>query len=336
MRMTILVACLWLVTSPLWGKIVFSSKRDGNREIYTMNSDGSDQTRLTFNEANDLAPAWSPNGRQIVFDSYRDNDEDVPKVLRNVEIYVMDADGENPRRLTHHPGLDNYADWHPDGSQIAFTSSRTGEFNIFVMDADGSNVRQLKSPHFSGQPRWSPDGKQIAFVAITELGRQVYAMNADGTGQWLVSEPRPNAWMHLGGWSPDGKQILYKGSINGLVTDSFVVIATLDSRRRKVLKHEELPMPKMNLTTVSWSSDGKSILFSGRKDGEKWDIYRFRLSDNQLIQLTDHPASDTFPQEWNPLLPVSPQGLVPTRWGEIKSNSYPHRGNGRRATPPIP
>ena len=121
-----------------------------------------------------------------------------------------------------------------------------------------------------------------------------------------------------------------------MVTDSFVVIATLDSRRRKVVKHEEVPIPKMDLTTVSWGADGKSILFAGRKEGEKWDIYRFRLSDNQLIQLTDHPASDIFPQEWDPLLPVSPQGLAPKRWGEIKSNSNRYRGRGGISTSPVP
>ncbi len=94
MRMTILGACLWLATSPLWGKIVFYSKRDGNLEIYTMNSDGSNQTRLTFNNVSDSSPTWSPNGRQIAFESYRDDDR---------EIYIMDADGKNQRRLTHHP-----------------------------------------------------------------------------------------------------------------------------------------------------------------------------------------------------------------------------------------
>ena len=96
MRIAILVACLWLATSPLWGKIVFYSFRDGNTEIYTMDSDGTNQTRLTFNEVSDAAPAWSPNGQQIVFRSYRDGE-------RNAEIYVMDADGKNQRRLTTPP-----------------------------------------------------------------------------------------------------------------------------------------------------------------------------------------------------------------------------------------
>ncbi len=332
MRFPILVISLWLITSTLQGKIVFDSSRDGNFEIYTMDSAGGDQTRLTDYEDSDFSPVWSPNGQQIVFGRTLFN----RRGDRNYEIYVMDADGTNLRNLTQHPAYDSGPNWSPDGSQIAFSSDRDGELNIYLMDADGGNVKHLKSPEFSVSPRWSPDGKQIAFVAITDQGRQIYVMNTDGTKRWLASQPRPNAWMHLGGWSPDGKQILYKGSINGLVTDSFVVIATLDSRKRKVVKHEDVPIPKMDPTTVSWGADGRSILLAGRKEGEKWDLYRFRLSDNQLIQLTDHPATDTFPQEWNPQLPVSPQRLAPKRWGEIKSNSYRHRGNGRNSVPPIP
>ena len=95
MRIVILVACLWVATPPLWGKIVFYSDRDGNYEIYTMNADGSNQTRLTFNQAGDFAPAWSPNGRQIVFASFRDDEHlaDIGLDEHNAEIYVMDADG---------------------------------------------------------------------------------------------------------------------------------------------------------------------------------------------------------------------------------------------------
>ena len=106
MRIVMFVVCLWLATSPLFGKIVFHSRRDGTHEIYKMSSDGSNQTRLTFNQASDAYPVWSPDGRQIAFHSNRDG---------NNEIYVMDADGRNQRNLTHHPGYDAFPDRHPDG-----------------------------------------------------------------------------------------------------------------------------------------------------------------------------------------------------------------------------
>ncbi len=316
MRLTLLVACLWLAASSLQGKIVFYSKRDGNAEIYTMDSNGSNKTRLTFNETSDSFPAWSPNGRQIMFESTRDG---------NWEIYVMDADGSNPRNLTRHPENDSFPDWSPDGSQIAFNSFRDGAINLYTMAADGSNVKQLthmRIEHWelASKPRWSPDGKWILFEGSIDQGRQIYAIRPDGTGRWRVSEPVPRASMFLGDWSPDGKQVLYKGTIDANVRNSFAIIATLDPiGRSKVKKWEEVPLPKMPVRTVSFGVDGKSIFFSGMKDLH-WNIFRFRLDTHELIQLTDHIWEDTHVHEWDPRLSVPPQqGLLPKHWGEIKS-----------------
>lgn len=313
MRIGMLVACLWVATGSLQAKIAFHSKRDGNTEIYTMGSDGSNQTRLTHHVASDSSPAWSPNGRQIAFHSYRDE---------NYEVYVMDADGSNQRRLTRHPKADGSPDWHPDGRRIAFNSSRDGKLNIYVMDADGDNVKQITHLEFASRPKWSPDGKRIAFEGVLDNTRQVYAINADGTHRFRVSEPAPNAVMFLRGWSPDGKQILYSAAINASVNDSSMIIAALAPvGRGKVVQWERVAVPRMPLSTGAWEADGKSILFAAKKENH-WNIYRFRLRDKTLIQLTDQPFKDSGPHEWNPRLPVSPQGLAPKSWGEIKSHSF--------------
>lgn len=311
MRITLLVACLWLVTSPLWGKIVFYSHRDGNTEIYTMDSDGSNQIRLTFNKVSDSSPVWSPNGRQIAFHSYRDGDQ-------NREIYIMDADGSNQRNLTRHPASDGYPAWSPNGSQIAFTSNRNAGENqfldIFVMDADGSNVQQVTKSGFAQGPRWSPDGEWILFME-----GEIFTIRPNGTGRWQVSEPKLGADMFLGGWSPNGKKILYKGTIDLDIANSFAVIATLDAQRTKVIKREDVPLPKMPFSSVSFGADGKSILFKGKR-ADVSNIYRFRLNDGELIQLTDVPDTDSGAHEWNPRLSVPPQqGLLPQGWGQIKA-----------------
>lgn len=317
MRISIIVACLWLATSPLYGKIVFLSFRDGNSEIYTMSSFGNGQTRLTDYDGDNVAPSWSLNGQQIVFGKVLFN----RKGDRNEEIYVMDADGSNQRQLTRDPAYDGFPDWSPDGAQIAFVSDRhRGEPNIYVMDADGGNVTQITHLKWAGSPMWSPDGRYIGFQAsFDEQDQQVYVMDADGGNRWRVSDPLPNRVMSFEGWSPDGTQILYMGFLNGLVKDSIVIIATLSLKRRKAIEHEQVPIPKIDSQTAAWGADGKSVLISLRRAGEKWDIYRFNLPDGQLIQLTNHPAADYSPREWNPRLSVSPQGLVPKRWGKIKT-----------------
>ena len=94
-------------------KIAFVSNEDGNQEIYVMDADGSNPTRLTNNPDVDTQPNWSPDGAGLVFVSERDG---------NQEIYVMNADGSNPTRLTNNSDVDFLPAWSPDGTSIAFVS----------------------------------------------------------------------------------------------------------------------------------------------------------------------------------------------------------------------
>jgi Tol biopolymer transport system component len=133
--------------SPDGETIVFMSLRDGDREIYLMAPDGSEQSNLTRSpEAEDYLPRWSPDGRHIVFVSERDG---------NREVYVMDADGRNVVRLTDSPGNDWFPEWSPDGREIVFASSRDGDEELFVMAADGTDLRQLTfNDAVDGKPDW--------------------------------------------------------------------------------------------------------------------------------------------------------------------------------------
>ena len=104
-------------------RIAFASARDGSWEIYVMEADGSNQTRLTDDNADDRNPVRSPDGDKIAFISLRDG---------NWEIYVMEADGSNQTRLTDNDASDRGPAWSPDGRKIAFISSRDGNWEIEV------------------------------------------------------------------------------------------------------------------------------------------------------------------------------------------------------------
>ena len=116
-------------------RIVFSSKRDGNSEIYVMDANGESQIRLTRHPLDDWQPVWSPDGTRIAFVSNRNGG--------NVQIYIMDSDGKNPTRLTD--GVwDREPAWSPDGRKIAFSGyPEELNFEIYVMDADGENQKRL-------------------------------------------------------------------------------------------------------------------------------------------------------------------------------------------------
>src|SRR5207247_1572845 len=89
--------------------LAFASDRDGTQAVYVMNPDGSGQTRLTFNPADDFFPTWSPDGQKIAFESRGDG---------NSEVYVMNADGSNPVNLTNNPATDGNPAWSPRGDKI--------------------------------------------------------------------------------------------------------------------------------------------------------------------------------------------------------------------------
>jgi len=162
--------------SPAGQQIAFTTLRDGNNEIYVMNADGSDPTRLTDNPADDFAPAWSPDGSRIAFVSDRDQSPGV------YDLYTMNADGSGVTRLTADTAIDYSPAWSPDGTQIAFRSHHDGPADIYVIKVDGSGLRNVtNTPADEWAPAWSPDGTQIAFQTNRDGNWEVYVMNVDGT-----------------------------------------------------------------------------------------------------------------------------------------------------------
>ena len=186
----ILAVVVALVLMPLMvgaaprAQIAFSSDRDGNFEIYVMDTDGKNQRRLTEHPGADWEPSWSPDGKRIAFTSTEAEDID----RKRPRIYVMDADGKNRRKLSNEFVAKWHPSWSPDGRRIAFTSTGVmeivgGPWDIYVMDADGGNKQRLSNDTGPGawDPSWSPDGQHIAFVSHGDgYGDGIFVMDADG------------------------------------------------------------------------------------------------------------------------------------------------------------
>lgn len=268
------------------GVIAFSTDKDGNHEIYVINSDGSGLTRLTYTlNFDEYFPTWSPYGNKIAYQSFQGDKS---------YIYVMDSDGSNQTRLTNFTVSRDPA-WSPDGMKIAFDSFQEGYYVINVMNADGSNQLQLTDLKMNSVvPAWSPDGKKIAFLAedINNYGT-IYIIDADGSNLFRLTNLE-FASMSPPIWSPDGKKIAY--SSYEVETRGICVINADGSNLSRITNSVTSEYP-------AWSPDNKNIAYdaphcipNGRTTCE--DIYIMNTDGSNQIRLTYSVSSQE--PTWSP------------------------------------
>jgi Tol biopolymer transport system component len=171
----------------IWALDVEASKPDPTKPVTQL------VLRMTGDER---YPTFSPDGMQIAFR----HGDDLVEPSGDEEVYVMNADGTNVRRLTNNADFDSAAAWSPDGRWLAFEHApgetltpgvEPQEKDIYAMRPDGSDVRRLTdSPGLDEGPVWSPDGTKIAFSSARDGQQEIYVMNADGSDQRrLTSNP---------------------------------------------------------------------------------------------------------------------------------------------------
>ena len=277
------------------GKILFVSERDGNPEIYSMNADSSEEKRLTNNNAYELMPIFSPDGKKIAFVSDRDG---------NPEIYVMNSDGTEQKRLTTATSYDYSPTWSPDGTKLAFISNReiisttnsNGvskiSYKIYTMNVDGTEQKKISESSVDDEaPKWSPDGGRILFVSKREGNNEVYVMNIDGTNTVKLTNSK---YSIMPNWSPDGKKIVYRGNENG---NPEVYIMNSDGTSKIKITNNlvagESPF---------WSPDGSKIVFVSKRDNVLSneniltnEIYIMNIDGKNINRVTNNFFDDYSP-----------------------------------------
>jgi len=195
--------------SPAWTRLAFQSQRTGNWDIFTMRADcmapadsSCDLRQLTANHRDNTLPAWSPDGRQIAFVSTRDG---------NPELYVMDSDGQNQRRLTFYPSGDWRPAWLRDSQHLVFTSYRTGSNDIY----------QLRVPA-PGEPPPTTELDLTPIVtgpaddrdpAVTELGELLFLSDRDGVMKTYIQYPNEQPFAYTRTDQPEAHPTLRRSGV---------------------------------------------------------------------------------------------------------------------------
>ena len=238
-------------------KIYFVSSRSGTKEIWAMDYDGANQHQITHlgsislsprispdnsriafaslgkmgwsvrvfslelgrlvgfpagtASGSDQSPAWSADGAKVAFSSSRSGEP---------EIWVADASGANPRRITSVQGPNVSPVWNPrTGSELAWVSGRTGEPQIYTMSQDGSNTQRMTDGGYAVSPTWSPNGQLLAFSWNRKYGpgdpggQDIYVMDI-ASKRWLQTTHEAGS-NDFPSWAPDGRHIVFERKVGG-------------------------------------------------------------------------------------------------------------------------
>ncbi len=234
-------------------EIAFVSDRDGSRQVYVMTADGRNQRSATRGRSIKFFPDWVPDGQAILYVSYdglqpglfltsRSDAVRPGPILRKLlpglpkyrgrfapsgeelamvasvdgstEIFRVQRDGKQVRRLTNHPAIDIAPSWSPDGSQIVFVSDRSGSPQLYLMDRDGTNLRRLSfTGAYNTAPAWSPDGRWIAYETRVRGQFDIWLIDPSGQINFpIVEHPESD---EAPSWSPDARKIAFSSRRRG-------------------------------------------------------------------------------------------------------------------------
>jgi TolB protein len=261
---------------PAPGRMVFVSTRNGNQEIYTLDTSGNNLTRLTENSADDYSPKWSPDGTQIVFVSTREG---------NPDIFIMDGDGSNITKLTDDPADELDPSWSPDGQKIVFASNRSGNYNLYILDVNTKSVERLTEDAFDDRyPDWSPKDDLILFQSNRKSSADIFSVSVKTL---LVTQITKHNATYSGHpvWSPNRlaylhEVILYEGR-SGIATRDFP-----NGQYQTIVD-----MSNSSLWPA-WSPDGSQIVFVSNRDGQM-DIYIIDKDGAAIYRLTNDSAIES-------------------------------------------
>lgn len=307
--------------APTTPKILFTSTRDGNYEVYIMNPDGSKQVNLTQHRADDLQAVWSPTGEQILFVSDRDGIRD---------LYLMDPDGSNVRRVFKKFVYRYYPTWAPDGKQIAHMH-KAHDLRASIIYTATLGKQKEESFVNALYPAWSPDGTEIA-CSVGGPGQEARLVLINiRTGEWEHLLPlKERGGQSFPSWSAAGDKLAFSWNNNPLpplAAGEHVPDAWLDKLTIYIVNRDGTGLRQivdeagLRAMVPTLSPNGEEVLYTQEINGNL-QIFKVDVDTGVQTQLTH--IKRNFGGDWfDPAytLPVSPQPhALTTTWGAVKTD----------------
>ncbi len=274
-----LILCLACgVTRGSSERIVFTSDRDGNQEIYSIGTDGEDEKNLTASNADEFAPRLSPHQNSIAFLSENNETE--------TSIDVMRSDGSQRIHITDTGTHNSDPRWSPDSERIVFLSRRGGGSTIILTSKDGSGSTPMTSASADEVGDWSDNGEFVIYTIKEGPLLGIYIRNPDGVNEFRMT----NQFDYSPRWSPDSKQVAFLSTRGGNV-DLYVMSADGGD----LVQITDNSTPEYD---ISWSPSSEYIAFVSERDGNP-EIYSASRNGKAIRRLTFNTSADNQPV-WSP------------------------------------
>lgn len=261
-------------------KIAFANDSTGRKEIYMVDYDGYNLTKLTKDNSIALLPRWSNDGTKIYYTTYR---------RRNPDIFFIDLIEGKIKPLLKGEGLNLIGGVSPDDKRIVLTLSRGDNPNIYIQELESGLLRRLTDKYgVDGSPSFSPDGKHITFVSNRSGNPQVYVMDLDRKEARRITKLN---WTDTPQWSPSGEWIVFAGrAAANHPIDIFIVDITGGQLR-------QLTADSGSNEDPTWSPDGRFIAFTTTRAGKR-QIYVMD-ADGSAPHLIANIRGNSFTPNWS-------------------------------------
>jgi len=293
----------YMASQAVLDRIIFASERDGYRDIWACNLDGSGLTQITNNTASEYEPKWSPDATHIACVRQWSG--------QDPEIMTMNVDGTNVHARTSGIDHEGSPTWSPDGCAIAYHSNVGANFDIWRMYYDGSGATNLTGAvGVDAYPYWSPviSNQKIVFTSTRDGGMaEVYVMNADGASPTRLTTDSFADYSPA--WNPGGAMIAWN-SIRASGSEVMVMQSTGIQQRPITNDPDEDQRP-------AWSSDGRYLAFDSDRTGNLDIWLQETEAPFRAYRITTHADDDMMPHLGNPALQVERVLIGPggSDWG---------------------